>query len=178
MCICRDKSKLDIPEVRRQLKKGLDQNYYLTGREWVYKDVPRRTIAEKYIADESDGDLKDYKVMCFGGRARCCFVCSGRHSPEGLSVTFFDRNWNMMPFERRYPAKWEGLKRPEQYGKMLELAETLAVEMPFVRVDFYEVSGKLYFGELTFYPGSGFEEFTPEAWDDTLGSWLELPEKE
>lgn len=175
MCICKEKSELDIPAVRQELKRGMNQDYYLTGREWVYKDVPRRIIAEKYMEDESGAELKDYKIMCFGGKAKCSFVCSDRHSPNGLHVTFFDREWNVMPFERHYPAQWEGLEKPKQYDKMLELAEKLAGEIPFVRVDFYEISGKLYFGELTFYPGSGFEEFTPEEWDNTLGDWIELP---
>jgi len=174
MCICKDKSKLDIPKVKRELKKGLKQDYYLTGREWPYKDVLRRIIGEKYMVDEFGADLKDYKIMCFGGKAMCSFVCSDRHSGKGLHVTFFDRNWEIMPFERHYPANWKDIERPKQYEKMLELAENLAGQIPFVRVDFYEVDGKIYFGEMTFFPGSGLEEFTPDEWDYTLGSWIDL----
>ncbi len=177
MCICKDKSKLDIVKVKRELRRGLKQNYYLTGREWPYKDVQPRIIAEAYMEDEATGELRDYKFMCFDGVAKCSFVCSGRHSNEGLNVTFVDRECNVMPFERHYPALKTIALNPELYGKMLALAEELSDGFLFVRVDFYEVNGSIYFGELTFFPGSGYEEFTPEEWDYTLGSWIRLPNK-
>ena len=177
MCICTDKSKLDIVKVRAELNKGLQQDYYLTGREWAYKNVPRKIIAEKYMVDESGYELKDYKFMCFNGEVKCSFICSDRYSEGGLHVTFFDRDWNVMPFERHYPSVKEGLPRPVNYEKMIELAEKLSQNIPFLRVDFYEVDGKIYFGELTFYPGSGMEEFSPEEWDYKLGEWIELPDK-
>lgn len=176
MCICTDKSKLDIVKVRAGLNKGLQQDYYLTGREWPYKNVPRKIIAEKYMVDESGYELKDYKFMCFNGEVKCSFICSDRYSKGGLHVTFFDRAWKVMPFERHYPALKEGLPKPVNYDKMIELAEKLSKNIPFLRVDFYEVDGKIYFGELTFYPGNGMEEFTPEEWDYKLGEWIELPE--
>lgn len=174
MCICKDKSKLEISKVKSELKKGLAQDYYLTGREWPYKNVPRKIIAEKYMEDES-GELKDYKFMCFNGQVKSIFVCSDRFSKAGLHITFFDKEWNVMPFERHYPHLPQGLPRPIHLEKMIELAEILSKNIPFVRVDFYEVRGKIYFGELTFFPGSGFEEFSPEDWDYQLGSWLTLP---
>ena len=174
MCICKDKSKLDIEKVKHELEKGLAQDYYLTGREWIYKDIPRKIICEQFMEDETTAELRDYKFMCFDGIVKCSFVCSERFNDEGLHVTFFDRNWKVMPFERRYPHKEEGVVKPVHYEKMVELAETLSKNLPFVRVDFYEVNGKIYFGELTFFPGSGFEEFTPETWDYTLGSWIDL----
>ena len=105
----------------------------------------------------------------------CSFVCSERYTGTGLKVTFFDRDWNIMPFERHYPRSRNIIKRPCNYASMIQLAETLAKDIPFVRVDFYEVNGKIYFGELTFYPGSGLEEFTPVKWDMILGTWLRLP---
>lgn len=176
MCICKDKSKLDIPMAKAKLAKGLKQNYYLTGREWPYKNVKPRIIAEEYMEDRN-GELQDYKIMCFDGEVKCSFVCSDRFSEKGLHVTFFDLDWNVLPFERHYPARKDGLPKPAQYEKMLELAQTLSQGIPFVRVDFYEVDGKVYFGELTLYPGCGFEAFSPEEWDHTLGSWITLPEK-
>ena len=177
MCICRDKAKLDIPKTKRQLRKGLQQNYYLPGREWPYQDVPRRIMGEQYIQD-AQGDLKDYKFMCFDGIVRCSCVCSDRSSGKGLHVTFFDRNWNRMPFERHYPASSEDFPKPARYEEMITLAETLSKGLPFVRVDLYEIDGKVYFGELTFFPGSGFSKFTPEEWDHTLGTWLHVPKEE
>lgn len=174
MCICKDKSKLDIDKVRKELKKGLKQNYYLTGREWPYKDVTRKIIAEKYMEEKPNTELNDYKLMCFNGKVRCSFVCSERFSDDGLKVTFFDRGWNVMPFERHYPKSANAIEKPQTYEKMVEFAEILSKDIPFVRVDFYEISGKLYFGELTFFPGSGYEEFEPEEWDYKLGKMIDL----
>lgn len=123
---------------------------------------------------EEDGGLKDYKLMCFNGKVRCSFVCSERFS-DGLKITIFDREWNVMPFERRhYPKSRVLIPKPLNYEKMILFAEKLSQGMPFVRVDFYEIKGKIYFGELTFYPGSGFEEFTPELADLELGNWIDL----
>ena len=178
MCICKDKSKLNIKKVKQALKKGLEQDYYLTGREWPYKDVPRKIIAEKFMVDESGTELKDYKIMCFNGKAKCSFVCSERFSKTGLKVTFFDREWNRMPFERCYPQSKEKLEKPKNYELMLKLAEQLSASVTFLRVDFYEINGKPYLGELTFHPGSGFEKFSPEEWDYKLGEMLKLPVSE
>lgn len=174
ICICKDKDKLNIKKVKKELAKGLKQNYYYHGREWPYKDVPRKIICEEFL-DNNGRDLLDYKLMCFNGKVQCSFVCTDRFSKNGLHVTFFDRDWNVMPFERHYPSYKQGLPKPRQYYKMIELAETLAEKIPFVRVDFYEIEGKIYFGELTFFPGSGFEEFTPKEWDVKLGNLLMLP---
>lgn len=177
MCICKNKFKLNIEKVKKELKKGLKQDYYLRSREWPYKNVPRKIIAEKLMTEEDGSDLKDYKFMCFMGTVKCSFVCSERFSGKGLHVTFFDKEWNVMPFERHYPYVKEGIRKPKKYEKMIELSEKLAKGIPFVRVDFYEINGKIYFGELTFYPGSGYEEFTPDSWDKKFGDWLTLPEK-
>lgn len=176
MCICKDKAKLNIEKAKEELWKGLRQDYYLSGREWPYKDVPRRIIAEKYMTDEEGEELTDYKLMCFGGKVLCSFVCSERFSTNGLKVTFYDRDWKKMPFTRHYPSSGKDICRPKQYNKMLEFSEKLSQDIPFVRVDFYEIGGYLYFGELTFYPGSGMEEFAPESWDYKLGEWINLPE--
>ena len=180
MCICRDRSKLDIPKVKKELRKGLRQNYYLSGREWPYKNIKRRIIAEKYMEDSSSAclsvnDLNDYKLMCFNGKVKCTFVCSERS--ENLKVTFFDNDWNRLPFERHYPASDKEIQKPENFDTMIALAEKLSEDIPFVRVDLYNVDGKIYFGELTFYPGCGFEEFSPDKWDRILGDWLVLPGK-
>jgi len=176
MCICKDKTKLNVNSVKNELKKGLSQDYYLTGREWPYKDVPRKIIAEKYMVDDSGYELKDYKLHCFNGTVKYTLVCSDRFSGLGERLTFFDREWSVMPLERRrYPKSEVEIKKPKSYEKMVELAEKLAKNIPFVRVDFYDVNGKIYFGELTFYPGSGFEEFVPYVWDENLGDCLVLP---
>ena len=178
MCICKDKSKLDIEKVKRELRKGLEEDYYLAWREWSYKNVPRKIIAETYMVDNTElSSLRDYKFMCFDGKVKCSFVCSDRNTKEGLHVTFFDLDWNVLPFERHFPARKEGLPKPKCYEEMIMLAEKLSIGIPFVRVDFYEINEKVYFGELTFYPGSGFEEFTPRSADEWLGNFIKLPRK-
>ena len=174
MCICRDKSKLDIDKVRKELKKGLVQDYYLTGREWPYKDVPRKIICEKYMS-EGNGDIKDYKFLCFNGQVKAILVCAERASKDGVKMTFFDTKWNVMPFKRSCPRIKEDITKPLKLDDMLMYAHKLAEGIPFVRVDFYEIEGKVYFGEITFYPASGFSPFYPEEWDSILGSWIELP---
>lgn len=177
MCICKDKSKLDIPKVKAELRKGLKQDYYLTGREWPYKDVPRKIICEKYMTNGTGEELNDYKLMCFNGKVKTTFVCSNRFSKNGLNITFYDTNWTRMPFERvtHLPSS-EEIEKPKTYEQMVSIAEKLAQEIPFLRVDFYENQGKLYFGEMTFFPASGFEEFSPSEWDKTLGEWIKLPQ--
>ncbi len=172
--ICKNKSEMNEAKVRSNLQKALETDYFIRFREWPYKDVERRIIAEKYIEDKSsvDGDLKDYKFMCFNGKVHCSFVCSERKTD--LKVSFFDRDWMPMPFERHYPRSNKPIPKPVHYEEMITLAEALSQGIPFVRVDFYDVEDKIYFGELTFFPGSGFEEFTPEIWDERLGSLINI----
>lgn len=175
MCICKDKSKLDIDKVRKELNDGLKEEYFYSGREWCYKNIKPRIVAEKYMEDES-GELKDYKFMCFNGKAKCCFVCSERFSEDGLRITIYDNEWNKMPFCRvKTPPTTTPLVKPKNYEAMIELAEVLAQNIPFSRIDFYEINNKIYFGEITFFPNSGMTGFYPEEWDYTLGSWIELP---
>ena len=179
LCICKDKANFDIEAAKVKLRESLKKDYYIEGREWPYKNVPRKIIAEKYMVDVSEAlSLRDYKFMCFDGKVKCSFVCSDRNTKEGLHVTFFDLDWKVLPFERHYPARKEGLPKPKCYEEMIKLAEKLSKDIPFVRVDFYEINGKVYFGELTFYPGSGFEEFSPCSADEWLGSFIKLPQKQ
>ena len=175
--ICKDRDNFDIDAARKRLQAAMERNMFYQGREWVYRNIRPRIIAEPFFTDENADELKDYKLMCFNGQVRCSFVCSDRFSAEGLHVTFFDRDWNVMPFTRHYPMRKDGVPKPANYRKMIELAEQMSEGMPFVRIDFYEINNEIYFGEYTFFPGSGFEEFTPDEWDKILGKWIVLPEK-
>jgi hypothetical protein len=175
LVICKDKKSLDIKAVKDKINKCLKRNYYYIHREWPYKNIKPRIICEEYMVDESGVELKDYKFMCFNGKVKCSFICLNRNSINGLNVDFYDMDWKPMPFERHYPKSGEEIKKPKNFDKMVVFAELLSKSFPFVRVDFYEVNGQLYFGELTFYPGSGLEEFTPEKYDELLGSWIKLP---
>ncbi|OBR89889.1 hypothetical protein CLRAG_38660 [Clostridium ragsdalei P11] len=175
LVICKDKRKLDLKATKKKINRCLKKNFYYVGREWAYKDVKPRIIAEKYMEQSSNNELNDFKLMCFHGKVKCSFVCTNRHSGEGLNVTFYDTDWRVMPFERHYPRSKVALDKPASYKDMVAFAEKLSQDIPFVRVDFYEVKGKPYFGELTFYPGNGFEEFTPSEYDQKLGEWVKLP---
>lgn len=175
--ICKDKSKIDYIKLKKEIDMWLKREYFWIHREWPYKNVKPRIMCEQYMVDESGTELKDYKFMCFNGKVKCSFVCLNRHLPTGLNVDFYDMDWNPMPFERHYPRSGTIILKPKTFDKMVRFAEKLSKDIPFVRVDFYEINGQLYFGELTFSPGSGYEEFTPESYDYLLGSWLELPSK-
>lgn len=176
--ICKDKDSFDYDKAKEKLNRLLKDNFYYVGREWPYKDVKPRILAEKYIEDASTKELTDYKFMCFNGKVQCLFVCTERHSAEGLKVTFFDNNWNLLPFARHYPKSKKEIPCPRELKRMIEVAEQLSINMPFVRIDLYETDGKIYFGEFTFFPGCGFEEFNPKEWDFRLGQMIQLPVKE
>lgn len=175
--ICKDKSEFDIAKAKKKIKKSLKRNYYYSGREWPYKNVKPRIIIEEYMYNGNEPDLFDYKFMCFNGKVMCSFVCSERYLESGLKITFFDRDWKRMPFQRKYNNSDIEIEKPKNYDLMIELAEKLSKNIPFVRVDFYEIDGNVYFGELTFFPGGGFEPFYPEEWDIKLGNMLELPKE-
>lgn len=176
--ICNDKSKINYLELKKKVDKWLKRNYYKIHREWPYKNVKPKIIIEKYMDDTKYHELIDYKVMCFNGNPEIIFTCTERFSNEGLKVTFFDLNWEKLPFERHYPSSSKNIKKPINFDKMIELSKKLSKNIPFVRVDWYEINGKLYFGELTFYPGSGYEEFTPEEWDTIIGKKIKIPSGE
>lgn len=177
MCICTDKSKLDIATVQKGLDNGLSQNYFLTGREWPYKDVPRKIVAEQFL--ESDvGGLTDYKIHCFNGVPKFILVCRDRFAQSGLTEDFYTVDWERMEIKRPgIPNAAVSVSKPEKLDEMLKLAKKLSKGIPFLRIDFYFVNGKIYFSELTFFPASGFEGFEPPEWDRIFGEWLVLPEK-
>lgn len=174
MCICKDKSNLNIEKVKNDLRKGLKQDYYLTCREWPYKDVPRKIVCEKYMTDSRTNDLYDYKFFCFGGEVKCFKVDYDRFIEH--HANYFDKNGNILPFgEADLPPIYDkNIKMTKNLEKMCELAEKLTAGKPFLRADFYDVEGKIYFGELTFYPASGMGKFTDDSWDECLGKWLKL----
>ena len=174
MCICKDKSELDISKVKVELRKGLKQDYYLTGREWPYKDVPRKIIAEKYMEDVS-GDLKDYKFYCFNGEMKFVMINSDRNTSRPTRADYFDRDFNWLDFTWGYSHAEVHPKKPEQFEKMVAIVEKLAKGLPHMRVDLYDCNGKIYFGELTFFDGSGFDKIEPLEWDYKIGKLLKLP---
>lgn len=176
MCICKDKAALDRDKVKAELQKGLAQDYYLSGREWPYKEVPRKIIAEKFMSD-GENELADYKFHNFNGIPKLILVCRDRFQPTGLTEDFFDEKWNHLELSRpNIPCSKNPLLKPKELDLMLELSAKLSQDIPFLRTDFYVIEGRVYFGELTFFPASGFAPFVPAKWDAILGSWLTLPE--
>lgn len=176
MYICKDKSKLtenQIKAIRKNLAKGLQQDYYLTGREWPYKNVPRKIIAEKYMEDET-GQLRDYKFYCFNGEPKIIMINSDREIGK-TKADYFDMDFNWLDLKWGYEHALVKPSKPINFEKMKELAVILSKDVPELRVDFYEVNNKIYFGELTFFDGSGFDKIEPKEWDEKLGDWITLP---
>ena len=173
MCICRDKSKLDIAKVKRELRKGLHQDYYMTNREWPYKNVPRKIMAEKFMQDGDKPDLNDYKFFCMDGKPEVLFISSDR--AKKVCFDYFDMDFNHLPLQQGGPNFQGKIERPKHLEEMKQLAAKLSEGIPQVRVDFYDMAGQVYFGELTFFDSSGMAKFTPEEWDERLGKLIVLP---
>lgn len=171
--VVRDKSLMDKKAAKKKLEKSLRHNYYREHREYPYKNVKPRIIAEKFMVDESGTELKDYKFFCFGGEVKFLFVATDR--PFDTHLDFFDADFNHLPFKRGHSWAKMQLRRPDNFEEMKRMANVLSKDMPFVRVDLYNIKGKIYFGELTFFPASGNVPFEPAEWDEKIGSWLRLP---
>lgn len=177
--ICKDKRSFNIPEARQFLEKHLRQNYYYNHREWPYKDIKPRIFAEKYLSDLAFDDLMDYKFFCFNGVPKLMFIATERQSKEQeTKFDFFDMDFNHMPIINGHPNSSRTITKPVNFERMKELAAILSTGIPHVRVDFYESNGQLYLGELTFSHWSGFVPFEPKEWDEILGSWIRLPDRE
>ena len=177
MCICKNKSTLNIEKVKQDLSNGLNENYYLLYREWPYKNVEKKIIAEKYMSDQGK-ELQDYKIHCFNGIPKIILVCRDRFSDTGLTEDFFDIEWNHLNISRENcKHSVDKIKAPKNLKLMLRLARILSENIPFVRIDFYEINGKVYFGEITFFPASGLKKFIPEKWDIDLGNEIQLNKK-
>ena len=172
--ICKDKNKLNIPEVRRKLNRCIKINYYHEGKEWPYKNVKPRIIAEPYLEDSVTKELRDYKFFCFNGSPYLIQCDYGRFINHKRNV--YDLNWQFMNIQIHYPFDSSVLiERPISLNKMIDSACILSKNIPFARIDFYEVNGKMFFGEITFYHGSGYERFFPSSWDKILGDMISLP---
>lgn len=174
LVICKDKMTLDINQTIRILLKSLSFDFYKAGREWPYKNVPRKIIAEKYMVDASIGELRDYKFFCFNGSVRFFKIDYGRFVDH--HANYYDCNGNYLDFgELDYMRNPNSkLEIPKSLQEMIGYAEILSKDIPFVRVDFYDVDGKVYFGEMTFYPATGMGRIDPEEWDLKIGNWLDL----
>lgn len=173
--VCMDKAKLDMKAARKKLEKSLKNNFFYEHREYPYKNVKPRIIAEQYMVDESGTELKDYKFFCFDGKCKMLFVATDRQKREEPFFNFFDKDFNPLPFKQGHPINPIPPKKPDGFEDMACVAEQLSIGYPHIRVDLYNINGKIYFGELTFFHFSGNVPFEPEEWDYKIGEWLQLP---
>lgn len=175
--ICRNKEELDKDKAIEKIRKGFTTDSFYYGREWPYKDVKPRIIVEELLEDTKFNDLRDFKFFCFNGKVKCFKVDFDRFVDH--RANYYDPDFNLLPFgENECPPKYEVIiERPKNFDKMLEMAEILAKDTSFLRVDFYNIDGKIYFGEMTFFPASGFGTFTDDRWDEKMGNWIELPSR-
>ena len=171
--LCMDRKRFSIPAARRKLTRSLRRNFYFQAREWCYKDIKPRIIAEPYLTDESGSELKDYKIFCFNGNPEYVEVDFNRFIKHKLNPYDFD--WNPLNFcdtsKNDYSAD---IPRPERLDDMREIARTLSRGKKLLRVDFYSIGSRIYVGELTFYPGGGFIHFDPPEVDYRYGALLRL----
>lgn len=172
--VCKDKSKLNIPEAIRKLSGTGKTNYAKYNKEYPYMDIPLRFIAEEYLEDESGYELKDYKIFCSYGKPKFLFVATGRQQHD-TRFDFYDLEFNHLPVLNGHPNADVWPTKPENFEEMLEVASKLSEDFPQIRVDLYNCNGKIYFGELTFFHWSGFTPFEPREWDFKFGEMIQLP---
>lgn len=176
LIVVKDKSRFDIEKARTTINTCLQHSFFWGMREWPYKNVRPRIIAEQYMEDTKTGELRDYKFFCFDGEVKALFIAGDRMvKGEETKFDFFDENYNHLPFTNGHPNAKILPEKPVCFEEMKQLAAKLSKGYPHIRVDFYEVDGKVYFGEMTFFHWSGMTPFVPEEWDYTFGSWIKLP---
>jgi len=175
--IVTDKTKVNWRKAKLKMLKWKHRNqYYRGGLEWAYKDVKPRFMVDKFMEEANHSSLTDYKFYCFHGKPKFLEVHLDRR--EDHSSAFFDTDFKQLPF-RDVPQEMvikESVPKPENFEEMLELAEKLADRFPFVRVDFYSINGRTVFGEMTFYPADGRDDFIPDAYNYKIGELLTLPQ--
>lgn len=174
--VCKDKNKLDKEIAIRNLKKSMTQDLFHSLREWPYKNVRKRILAEVYMEDSKTKELRDYKFFAFDGEVKALFIATDRGSGD-VKFDYFDADFNHLDLVQQHPMSGMNIQKPECFEEMRAIAEKLSVGIPHVRVDLYEVNGKVYFGEFTFSHHGGCVPFHPEKWDYEFGSWIKLPGK-
>ena len=180
LIICRDKNKLDISQARKVVERSYKRNFYWSGREWPYKNVKPRIIAEKFMSDgrTEEMGLTDFKFFCFNGKPEFIYISHGLENHDLAGISFYDLKGNKLPFKRMDYKEIPGeqFPLPNNFDEMVNVAEKLAIEVqnPFVRVDLYEIEGNIYFSEITFFPCSGFIPFDPCSVDKELGKLIDL----
>lgn len=177
--VCREKATFDKKAAQTKLEKCLKRNYYYSEREWPYKNVKPRIIAEQYMEDFAKNGLRDYKYFCFNGEPKMILVSEGSENHATSKVSFVDMNGKKMPVERSDYAPFAGeIQMPSNMGQMGAVARKIAdmIDSSFVRVDLYSVNNRVYFSEITLTPCAGMTPFKPMEWDKKIGDWITLPD--
>lgn len=174
VCICKNKEQFNFKSAEEKLNRSLHFDYYRLAAEWPYKNVPRRIIAEEYLEDNHYHELRDYKFFCFSGEVKALFIATERQKRKEPYFSFFDRDYNHLDIIQGHPMAPIPPEKPQNYELMIQLAEKLSKNLPQVRVDFYEVNGQVFFGELTFFHHSGVVPFEPRKWDNIFGEWFQI----
>ena len=175
LVICKDKKHFDYEAAKKKINTCLSRNFYMFGREWPYKNVKPRILAEPYTEDKETGELRDYKFFAFDGKVKALFVATERQvAGEDVKFDFFDPEYNHLPFRQGHENARELHAKPKNFEKMIAISESLSKGLREVRVDLYEANGKIYFGELTFFHHGGWTPFDPEIWDYKFGEWINL----
>lgn len=169
--ICKDKSKLDLKKVKKKLDKCLKRNYFYLSREWPYKQVIPRIICEEFIDNEGK-EIDDFKIMCFNGEPR--LIQHHQNRTTNYTLDFYDINWNKTDITQGVPNSLYASKKPDKLNEMLEISKKISDNTSLCRVDFYYLDNKIYFGEVTYYPTSGFTLFENKQDDILIGSWINL----
>jgi len=175
--VCKDKKKIDKKEVCSKLNESLKHNHYKENREWAYKNVKPRVIAEQYVESLGKADSVEYKLSCGNGKVGVITVCIGiPHSTLDVRTNdHFDEEWNRLPFYAVYKNSNKDIARPKQMDDLIKFSKILSEGIPHLRVDWYVVDGHIYFGEMTFYTWAGYMQMVPDEWDTILGDMIELP---
>ena len=171
--VCKDKASFDLESAKKHLRKSQKGSVYKDTREWPYKDIIPMVFAEQYLEDET-GELRDYKFFCFDGEVKAMFVATERFGDD-VKFDFFDPDFNHIDLYQVHRMSGKQLEKPQGLDEMKLIAEKLSKGFAHVRVDLYNVKGKVYFGEITFFHHGGFAPFHPKEWDNTFGSWIKLP---
>lgn len=177
ICICRSLSEFNIDQAKKKITSSLKHNFYWSGREWPYKNVEPRIIAEPFIEDIELKELRDYKFFVFNGVVKLLFVATDRNEQnKETCFDFYDDNFEHIELKNGHPCADKHIKKPYHFKLMKQIAEKIAVELKLkqVRIDLYEANGKVYFGEVTLFHHSGFAAFEPVEWDMTMGDWVIL----
>jgi hypothetical protein len=172
--ICKNKHELDVVQTKDKLRHFLTMAEASAGREWAYEGSSKKIIVEQLLEDHNnpDGGICDYKFLCFSGKPE--YVVYDKDRFTGHKRNFYDTQWNYLKVDSDCPCFGDSIPKPANFERMLEIAEILSKDFPAVRVDLYNIDGKIYFGELTFYPWSGYVQFLPDTFDFTLGEKFDL----